>query len=522
VFALLLLIAADSLRRGRRAAWIVITALYALSFAGGLAADRSAERTADLIISGAILLLLLVTFRAFSARSRRRSFRHAGRRLLWVLVVLFVYTAVGFAILQDDFVPKARPADMVTEFLYRLVFSTSGNIEPSTTPARVFVNSIGAVWIVALLVTLVGILYSTRRPRQEPEADSRLRTLLHQYPSSNIQWMLTWKGINVWFSDDGGTAIGYEVVGTVALCLGDPVGPPAQREAALRAFDTYCFDRGWIPCLFAAGQECADFAPSIGWKAVEVAEDSVMRLEGLEFKGKAYQDVRTAINRAGKQDVELEVTSWGESKPVVQDQLRAISGGWVSDKALPEMGFTLGTLREAEDPEVRLHLAVDPDRTIEGFTSWMPVGQDGQVIGWTLDLMRRRDSGFRPVMEFLIGSSAMKFKEEGYQFLSLSAAPLAKASDELGGNSDQQVLQKLLDFLGTTLEPYYGFQSLFAFKQKFHPEHHPMYLVFPDSSALAEIGIAVCRAYMPDATTLDWVKMSWDMVLPHREVTPHD
>ena len=60
------------------------------------------------------------------------------------------------------------------------------------------------------------------------------------------------------------------------------------------------------------------------------------------------------------------VTTWAESKPVVTDQLRAISGGWVSDKALPEMGFTLGTLREADDPEVRLHLAVDADRTDRG------------------------------------------------------------------------------------------------------------------------------------------------------------
>jgi phosphatidylglycerol lysyltransferase len=210
------------------------------------------------------------------------------------------------------------------------------------------------------------------------------------------------------------------------------------------------------------------------------------------------------------------VTRWADSTPVVTDQLRAISGGWVSGKALPEMGFTLGTLREADDPEVRLHIAVDKDRTIEGFTSWMPVGDGGEIVGWTLDLMRRRDQGFTPVMEFMIGTSALRFKEEGYRFMSLSAAPLAKAPDHLARNSDQQVLQKLLDFLATTLEPYYGFQSLFAFKQKFRPEHHPTYLLFPDSTALAEIGVAVARAYMPDAGWWDSVRMAWDMVVPHR------
>jgi lysylphosphatidylglycerol synthetase-like protein (DUF2156 family) len=114
-------------------------------------------------------------------------------------------------------------------------------------------------------------------------------------------------------------------------------------------------------------------------------------------------------------------------------------------------------------------------------------------------------------MEFLIGASALQFKDEGYRYISLSAAPLAKAPDSLAANSDQEVLQKLLDFLGDTLEPYYGFRSLLAFKAKFQPRFAPMYLVFPDETALAEIGIAISRAYMPDATLTDWLKMGAEM-----------
>ena len=518
--AVVQLAAADGLRRGRRLAWTLITVVLALSLITLITDDASAERTADFVLNGGLLLLMLITFRAFTARSGRKSFRHAGRRLLWVGGGLFLYTAVGFFVLQDEFVPTARPIDMVTEFFSRLVFTSSGNIEPVTSTAEWFVNSIGVVWLTAILITVVGLIYSSRRARPFPQADTHLRELLHQHHSSNIGWMLTWKDITAWFTEDRETAIGYQVVGSVALCLADPVGPLDKREAAMREFDAYCFRRGWIPCLFAAGQQTADMASGMNWTAVEVAEDSVMQLAQLEFKGKAFQDVRTAINKAGKQNVELVVTSWADSKPVVTDQLRAISGGWVSDKALPEMGFTLGTLREAEDPEVRVHLAVDADQTVEGFTSWMPVYEDGQVVGWTLDLMRRRDQGFRPVMEFMIGASAMQLKEEGYRFVSLSAAPLAKAPDQPGTTSDQEVLQKLLDFLGKTLEPYYGFQSLFAFKQKFRPEHHPMYLVFPDTTALAEIGLAVARAYMPDAGLWDWTKMTWDMLTPHRPPKP--
>ena len=113
-------------------------------------------------------MLLLATYKAFSARSHRKSFRKAGWRLLWVAVGLFVYTAVGFAVLAEEFVPKATLADMITEFLCRLVFTSSGNIEPDSTSAEVFVNSIGAVWLIAVVVTAIGLLYSSRRPASSP------------------------------------------------------------------------------------------------------------------------------------------------------------------------------------------------------------------------------------------------------------------------------------------------------------------------------------------------------------------
>ena len=59
--------------------------------------------------------------------------------------------------------------------------------------------------------------------------------------------------------------------------------------------------------------------------------------------------------------------------------MHAICEQWVGDKGLPEMGFTLGGVEEALDPEVVVGLAVDADRTVHGVTSWMPVyGPDGR------------------------------------------------------------------------------------------------------------------------------------------------
>ncbi len=517
VIAVLLLFAADALRRGRRIAWVFATAFLALGVFAIAVVETSGQRIADLIVFGGLLLLLVATARAFTVRTRQRAFRRTAIRLGWVLLGLAVYATVGVLVLQDEFTPPATPLAAVVDFVGRIALIHTHALQPGTHLARFFLHSIGVVWVVALVASAVGLFYSSRRPDVAPDAHERLRAILHRHDSSTVQWMLTWRGITPWFDRAGGTALGYRLAGQVALVLGDPVGPPGRRLAALAEFDAFCFANGWIPCLFSAGEATAADARTLGWQSVEIAENSIVPLAGLEFTGKRWNDIRTALNRAERERVRFVETRWADAAPGVTDQLRMISGGWVEDRPLPEMRFTLGTLAEADDPEVRLALAVDAAGTVHGFTSWLPVHRDGEVIGWTLDLMRRREGGFPLVTDFLIGGSALAFRDEGREFLCLSAAPLARAPERLSGSSDRRVMQRILDFLGGALEPYYGFRSLFRFKRKFHPVHQAQYLVFPDETALLEIGVAIVRAYLPEARARDWARLAWGLVTPERD-----
>ncbi len=177
-----------------------------------------------------------------------------------------------------------------------------------------------------------------------------------------------------------------------------------------------------------------------GWPSLQVAEETVLPLGKLAFTGKKFQDIRTSISRAGKGGITAEWIYYHEAPLSIRDQIQAISEEWVSDKALPEMGFTLGGLDELDDPAVRCLIAVDQDRTIHGITSWMPCYRDGVPVGWTLDFMRRRGEGFKGVMEFLIGTAALDLQKEGAEFVSLSGAPLAQANP----GEEQVGVQKLL------------------------------------------------------------------------------
>ncbi|MEJ2887051.1 bifunctional lysylphosphatidylglycerol flippase/synthetase MprF [Actinomycetospora aeridis] len=334
------------------------------------------------------------------------------------------------------------------------------------------------------------------------------RDAVHRHGGSTLSWMTTWPENRYLTHEatDGVTA--YRVHAGVAVALGDPIVAPAGRTAALEEFRALAERSGWVPCLFSTTEALADDARADGWRSLQVAEDTLIDLEGLEFKGKPWQNVRSAFNRAGKAGISHRMVHLAEEPRAVVAQVRAISEEWVGDKGLPEMGFTLGGVEEALDPEVRTGLAVDADGTVHGVTSWLPVyGPDDVVVGWTLDVMRRRQDGFRAVVEYLIASACLTFQSEGASFLSLSGAPLARAGDADDAVEGEQVLDRVLDRMGELLEPYYGFRSLHTFKAKFQPRYAPMFLVYRDEADLPRVGIGIGRAYLPDARVRDLVAL---------------
>ncbi|GAA1834355.1 DUF2156 domain-containing protein [Pseudonocardia ailaonensis] len=329
------------------------------------------------------------------------------------------------------------------------------------------------------------------------EAEERARGLLTAVGGSTMSWMTLWPEMRYYFTKDGRGYVGYQRHAGIALALADPVVPADTIADAVREFTEEAERGGLTPCLFSVTDAAAEAARAAGWRTVQIAEDTILDLPGISFKGKKWQDIRTALNKAKREGIEFRVVTLAEASFAILAQVRAISEQWVGDKGLPEMGFTLGGVEEALDPAVKVGLAIDAGGSLHGVTSWLPVyGPDGAVRGWTLDVMRRRTDGFRSVMEFMIASACLAFGAEGYAFISLSGAPLARGEE--GVELDRT--DRLLDKLGGALEPFYGFRSLHAFKAKFSPRYEPVHLAFRDEADLPRIGIALTRAYLPDAT----------------------
>lgn len=365
----------------------------------------------------------------------------------------------------------------------------------------------GALLWLAVLVLLLRGRHAFRVPLRarvpggvaaDRDSTARARELLTSVGGSTMSWMTLWPEGRYWFTADGRGYVGYQRHAGVALALADPVVPADTIADAVHEFASSAGGGGLTPCFFSVTDAAADALRAAGWRTVQIAEDTIIDLPGLKFTGKKWQDVRSAINKAKREGVVFRMVRLADEPADVLAQVRAISEAWVGDKGLPEMGFTLGGVEEALDPAVRVGLAVDAEGQVLGVTSWLPVhAPGGRVRGWTLDVMRRRIEGFRPVMEFMIASACLVFQADGAEIVSLSGAPLAR---EGGSDDEPQRMDRLLDRLGGAIEPLYGFRSLHAFKAKFAPRYEPVHLAFRDEGDLPRIGIALTRAYLPHAT----------------------
>jgi phosphatidylglycerol lysyltransferase len=513
-----LLVAALGILRGRSfGAWLAIivnlamAALAALFYGlvplfpensattppPGLRWEMPLDLTICTLFPIAIAIVVFSFMRHFTIRSSRRVVRLYLLGVVTALVVLSgLYVGIGFA-LRDQFRPRVDAVDLLSDLPDRFAPVGFLAIEPLAFRPASIATGLLYDWVGPLfwLVVVVGALAITIRPSRRAIAGrARAIELLTKGGGGSLSYWATWEGNHYWFSEDGQAAVAYRVANGIAVTTSEPFGVRESALAAVAEFARYCDDNGWVPFFYGIHPEFAEVCQEMGWPVAIVGDETIVYPADWNTTGKQWQDVRSSINRAERDGVHAVWTRFSELTPRHVSQIEEISELWVAEKELPEMGFTLGGIDELRDDEVRLMIAVDATDQIVGITSWLPSYTNGKTTGWTLDFMRRVPDGPNGVMEFLIARSAEQFRDDGIQFLSLSTAPLTRNNSSVIENTG---IARMLRYIGTRLEPVYGFKSLFNFKRKFQPEFRPVYMAYPDSLALPTIGIALARTYVP-------------------------
>ena len=516
---LVLLIAALGILQGKRfAAWLAISVNLLLAVLAGyfygfirlsampfvvVSSRGSLEATIELVVSVLVPLMvaivILANLRHLTVSVARRVVVNYILAVVIALALLSsVYLVLG-SLTRAEFRPRISVDELIADLPQRFVpvgFLGVERIEfvPTGTIPRLVYQWIGPAFWLVVLIGGIAVLASVFNHSRAEDRD-RARELLVHTGGGSLGFMTTWAGNHWWFTHDGTAAVAYRVVNGVAITTSEPLCTADQRDTTVRQFATFCDDNGWIPVYYSVHDEFRRIFVAMGWSTMVVAEETVLRPATWSMKGRKWQDIRSSINRAERSGIRAEWTSYARLPLHMSSQIEEISEQWVAEKGLPELGFTLGGLTELKDPDVSIMLAVGPNDWIEAVTSWMPCYRDGEIIGWTLDFMRRRPDSMNGVMEFLIASAVIHMQTREIEFMSLSAAPLAQETRSSGDREDP--LTRLLAFIGASLEPVYGFRSLLRFKQKFQPEYRPLFIAYADPFTLPTIGMALARAYLP-------------------------
>ena len=391
-------------------------------------------------------------------------------------------------------------------------FRSSSSTTRAPAPSR---SGTALLWLLELILLIKGRhafhVPMRRKIRGGPlsgnDPRAAARELLKRHGGGTMSWMTTWDGNSYYFGESGESVVAFQRHVGVVVVLADPIASPDRLAAAVDEFTTMSEANGLTPCLFSVGKETADAAARRGWRTVQVAEDTIVDLPELQFTGKSWQDIRSALNKAKKDDITFRMTTLADEPFSVLAQVRAISEEWVGDKGLPEMGFTLGSVEEALDRDVRVGFGRRPDRKHSRrhlVVAGVRRRRRGSGLGHSTS-MRRRPDGFRPVVEFLIASSALEFKEQGAQFVSLSGAPLARSDDGADAASMDRLAGHARSRDGTALRLPVSSRV----QEEVQAEVRTRFpCVSRDEADLPRIGIALTRAYLPDATAPQLIKLA--------------
>ena len=300
---------------------------------------------------------------------------------------------------------------------------------------------------------------------------------------------------------DGKGLVNYRLTRNVAVVLGDPVCAPEDIEQVTVSFLNFCRQQKWGVALYQVYPQYLATYRKRKLQALKMGEEAMLNPQTFTLQGSALANVRTSCRRAEREGISVQ---WYEGVPPTEvlQQLEQLNNLWLQERAgATETGFSVGrfdeitTFAERADtiatrsghtsslsqeaiPRFLTAVACTITGTACSFMTFTPVYSSSTNSvpsgewGWTLDIMRRTSETPPGVVELLLVRALERFRPQGATVLSLG---LVAWSDTL--NEILPLQRKLASFVTDRLHLLETHDTLFKFKQKFHPRWESRYIV---------------------------------------------
>ena len=311
------------------------------------------------------------------------------------------------------------------------------------------------------------------------------RSIVEKYGHSSMARFLLFNDKRYFFTP-GGSVIGYALVGRSAVTLGDPIGPTKDLLPSIQAFTNLCRRNDWLPVFYQTLPESLDLYKQASLDALCIGEEGIVDLQTFTLEGKAGKPIRTPVNKLTNAGHKFMV-----HQPPISDELleelHSISDEWLTFMHGSEKRFSLGWFDDEYIRNSPIGTVYTPEGWVSAFANLVPEYQLNEV---TIDLMRHRHEIENGTMDFLFASLFHWAKEQGFQGFNLGLSSLSG----VGEQADDPAIERVMHWVYENVNQFYNFKGLHSYKEKFHPQWSPRYIIYSGTANLAQAWLAVIQA----------------------------
>ena len=478
-----LLALAGSLARRKRVAWLLTLGVLGISIISHLTKGLDYE---EALLAGGLMVMLILMNDHFHADSDRPSIKQGIWTLAGAMLFTLAYGVTGFFLLDHHYSVNFGFSDALRQTVIMFTQFYDPGLVPITRFGKFFSDSIYFVGAVAF--GYAGLMLLRPVFLREPataEERTRAKTNVEKYGHSSLARFLLFNDKRYFFTP-GGSVIGYTLVGRNAVTLGDPIGPLEDQLSAIKSFKEICQKNDWLPFYYQTLPETLDLYKQAGLDALCIGEEGIVNLETFTLDGKAGKALRTPVNKFTNAGFKFVVHQPPLSDELLEE-LHTISDEWLTFMHGTEKKFSLGWFNDDYIRNSPIGAVYTPEGYISAFANFVPEYQLNEV---TIDLMRHRHEMENGTMDFLFASLFRWAKEQGYKGFNLGLSALSG----VGEQANDPAIEKVMHWVYENVNQFYNFKGLHSYKEKFHPEWSPRYIIYPGAANLAPGWLAVVQA----------------------------
>ena len=269
------------------------------------------------------------------------------------------------------------------------------------------------------------------------------------------------------------TRTAFLMVGTAGasrVVMGDPVGPTAAVSQLVERFIFDCDRTGSWPVFYRVGPQLLYLYLDYGLSIVKLGEVARVPLADFVLDAPDRRTLRRVCRHLAKQGCTFEVLE-PEGVAEVLPELKAVSDEWLAHRNSREKSFSLGYFDPDFIARSRVGVVHYQGRIVAFATVWL----SGRHAEAEVDLMRYGSAAPPSVMRFLLAEFMLWAKAQGFAEFNLGMVPLSG----IRTGTVSPLWNQIASAVRRSGERYYNFQGLREFKEWFHPEWEPSYLVSP-------------------------------------------